>query len=373
MVTEFTLNSELIYLNHAAVAPWPRRAAVAVKAFAEENARYGALHYPAWLATEAELRERLRALINAPSAADIALLKNTSEGLSLVAYGLDWQVGDNLIITDQEFPSNRLVWESLQPLGVQVRKAALSDHATPETAIMKLADPRTRLISVSAVQYASGLRMDLETLGEFCAEGDILFCVDAIQMLGALPFDAQAVRADFVVADGHKWMLGPEGLALFYCRPERREALRLTQYGWHMVEDWGNYEAQTWAPARSARRFECGSPNMLGVHALAASLSLLQEVGITTVARQILANTAHLIRRITTHPDLDLITPVEPTRHAGIVSFRHRQADNKVLWQSLKEQGVICAYRSGGIRFSPHYYNTFEQLDRAMDWVAQLT
>lgn len=372
MQSEFSLAPELIYLNHAGVAPWPRRTTEAVKAFAEENARWGAWQYSRWIEIESELRERLRALINAPSATDIALLKNTSEALSMVAYGLAWKAGDNLIITNQEFPSNRIVWESLRSLGVEVRVADLDSVEIPETAIIALADEHTRLISISSVQYASGLRMDLHTVGEFCGAENILFCVDAIQSLGAIPFDVQTLNADFVMADGHKWMLGPEGLALFYCRPDLREQLRLTQYGWHMVEDSGNYDKLDWAPAHSARRFECGSPNMLGIHGLNASLSLLQELGMETVAATVLDNAQYLIQGIRANPDLELLTPQDPRRHAGIVTFRHRHADSRTLWRDLLERQVICACRGGGIRFSGHFYNTPQELDRALEWAIRL-
>lgn len=217
---EFPQEPGLIYLNHAAVAPWPARTAEAVRRFAEENLRVGALHYPRWLETERSLRESLRALLNAASTDDIALLKNTSEALSVVAHGLDWRPGDVVITARQEFPSNRVVWESLREQGVEVRLADLAEADTPEEALIALADERTRLLSISSVQYGTGLRMNLARLGRFCREHGILFCVDAIQSLGGLRMDVQAIQADFVMADGHKWMLGPEGWR--YSTPPRR-------------------------------------------------------------------------------------------------------------------------------------------------------
>jgi len=169
----------------------------AVQAFAAENARQGTLNYPHWLTVEQALREQARELLNAPAAGDIALVKNTSEGLSFVAYGLDWRAGDNVVGIRQEFPSNRYVWQSLANQGVEFRQLDLNDHpADPETALLALCDARTRLISISAVQYTNGLRMDLAKVGEFCRTKGILFCVDAIQQLGAIPFDVQQVQAD---------------------------------------------------------------------------------------------------------------------------------------------------------------------------------
>ncbi|MFQ5488814.1 MAG: aminotransferase class V-fold PLP-dependent enzyme, partial [Gammaproteobacteria bacterium] len=195
---EFSRLDSIIHLNHAGVAPWPERTAEAVRRFADENVRQGSLNYEAWLKTEVLLRKQAQQLLNAPSHNDIALLKNTSEGLSMVAYGLDWQRGDNIVISDAEFPSNRIVWESLQSQGVEVRQAPLAAAQTPEDALFQQVDEHTRLISISSVQFASGLRMDLERIGDFCHRHHLLFCVDAIQSLGALPCDVQAIQADFL-------------------------------------------------------------------------------------------------------------------------------------------------------------------------------
>jgi selenocysteine lyase/cysteine desulfurase len=359
---EFPLLPNIHYLNHAAVAPWPRRTAEAVKRFAEENSIMGSRHYEQWLRVEAALREQLRALLNAPHADDIALLKNTSEGLSVVAHGLEWQAGDNIVISNEEFPSNRIVWESLCDLGVTVREANLLDGEDREASLLSRVDDRTRLLAISSVQYASGIRLDLRRLGDFCHEHGILYCIDAIQSLGALPMDVQSLHADFVAADGHKWLLGPEGVAVFYCRDALRDRLRLHQYGWHMIEQAGDFERRAWRPAHSAQRFECGSPNMLGIHALHASLSLLLELGMETVSRLVRDNAAYLLERLGQLEHLDLVTPASPDRYAGIVTFRLREEPPQRLWRYLSERGVVCAQRGGGIRLSPHFYNAKDDL-----------
>jgi cysteine desulfurase/selenocysteine lyase len=367
----FSLNPEIIYLNHAAVAPWPDCTANAVKAFADENAQYGAQHYPRWLIKEQALRQRLATLINAPSVDDIALLKNTSEALSIVAYGLTWQAGDNIVSFADEFPSNRIVWQSLESFGVELRTVESSTTDNPEAALMALCDDRTRLITTSSVQYASGLRIDLQPLGEFCKQREILFCVDAIQSLGALPFDAQQVHADFVMADGHKWLLGPEGLALFYCRPELRNSLKLQQFGWHMVEQVGDYDAAEWQPSNSATRFECGSPNMLAIHALDASLELLLSIGINTIEKSLL-QLGQLIIEEATKRDFKLLTTTTAKRRSGITTFQVPGIDNQRLYQQLMQAGVICAFRAGGIRFSPHFHTQESQIINAFKAIDHL-
>lgn len=367
MHPEFPLEPGLIHLNHAAVGPWPRRTAEAVHRFAEANLRAGSRDYPAWTREETRLRGLLARLINAPSPEDIALLKNTSEALSVVAYGLDWVRGDNVVFPREEFPSNRLVWESLEPrFGVEARRVDLAGAVDPEAALIEAMDANTRLLSVSAVQYASGLRLDLERLGAACRKRDVLFCVDAIQQLGALPFDAQACHADFVAADGHKWMLGPEGLAVFYVRAGIRDWLKLNQFGWHMVEALGDYDRTDWEPAASARRFECGSPNMLAIHALAASLDLLLGTGLENIAESISGKISYLIDSLESK-GFDILTPKAAARRAGILTFRRPGQDMAALHQRLMAAGVLCAHRGGGVRFSPHFYTPQADLDAALD------
>ncbi len=372
MRAQFPHIDQLIYLNHAAVAPWPAASSEAVCRFAAENRDFGARDYPRWLQVERRLRRNLARLINAPSPADVALVKNTSEALSFVAYGLDWREGENIVTSDQEFPSNRIVWQSLADRGVSLRQVDLASAATPEEALLAATDERTRLLAISSIQYASGLRIDLERLGRACRERGILFCVDAIQSIGAVALDVQAIEADFVMADGHKWMLGPEGLGLFYCRAERRDELRLTQYGWHMVDPLGDYDAPTWQVAADARRFECGSPNMLAIHALDASIALLLEHGMARVEADLLERSGHLLERIGATPGLELLTDPAPGRFGGIVTFRPRAGDAAALHRALMEEGIVCAHRGGGVRFSPHFYTPMEQLDEALERVLAL-
>lgn len=365
--TEFDQAPGLVYLNHAAVAPWPERTRAAVARFAAENQLRGAQRYRHWLDIERRLRGQLRRLIGARDDAEIALLKSTSEGLSVIAHGLDWQPGDTVVTAREEFPSNRVAWQSLAPYGVTTRLVELAGREDPEAALFDAVDDSTRLLAISAVQYADGLRMDLPRIGAFCREHGILFCVDAIQQLGALPFDVEAVGADFVVADGHKWLLGPEGLALFYCRAEHLERLRLHQYGWHMLADHSDYTRLDWAPAADATRFECGSPNMLGIHALSASLSLFEELGMDTVAAAIARHVGHLAKAIGGRDDCELLSPRDPLRCAGIVTFRPQGTDSQALYHALMAADVVCAARGGGVRLSPHFWHADADIDLAIE------
>ncbi len=366
---EFPISNNLIYLNHAAVAPWPKRTSDAVKNFAEQNATYGSHYYLDWLKKEKTIRLQLKNLLNAPSSDDIALVKNTSEALSFVAYGLAWKKGDNIVSSNEEFPSNRIPWESLSNQGVELRQANLLSKPSAEEALFSLVDSNTRLLSISSIQFASGLRVDLEKIGQFCKDNDILFCIDAIQSLGAVKFDVQAYQADFVMADGHKWMFGPEGLGVFYTNPESRSKLNLTQYGWHMMANIHNYENKPWEIHPTAQRFECGSPNMLGIHAWSASLSLLLEIGMDKIEADILENANYLTDKIKNHSQLNLLNTPQAKFKSGIVLFEHTTIENNQLYKHLQNNGVVCALRGGGIRFSPHFYHDKEELDRAIDLI----
>jgi len=366
---EFPQAPTLRYLNHAAVAPWPQRAALAAQRFCQENVSLGARDYPQWMAVEQRLRERLMRLLNAPSSDDIALVKNTSEALSFVAFGLSWQRGDQIVISNEEFPSNRIVWEALADQGVEV--VAVDLQGDPEANLLAACGPRTRLMSISAVQFASGLRLDLSRLGQGCKQRNVLFCIDAIQQLGACPFDVQAYECDFAMADGHKWLLGPEGLGVFYCRASLRNQLKLSEYGWHMLEHMGDYARTEWEPAASARRFECGSPNMLGAMALEASLSLLEEVGMEQVAALIEERIQWLHEGLAAVPGVRIHSPAEPERRAGILSFSIEGVDTLKLHAFLMKEQVVCIPRGPGLRLSPHFYTEKRVIDEAIERIKQ--
>ena len=380
MQSYFQLNKNIIYLNHAAVAPWPIITRDAVIAFANENASIGSQNYSTWMQTEQQLKQKLAQLINANSVDEIAILKNTSEGLSLIAQGLDFTAGDNIVIPAEEFPSNKVAWLALASQGVEIRSISIDGLDNPEQTLIDAMDDRTHLLSCSSVQYARGLRVDLAIIGEACKKNKTLFCVDAIQSLGAIPFDAQRYHADFVVADGHKWMCGPEGTALFYCRKEVTDKLQLRQYGWHMLKDAFNFSQYSDLEysneihiADTAQRFESGSPNMMGIAALNASLGMLLDVGIETVHSKIAHNIDYLLTELQTQSNITILSPLCSDRYAGIVTFLKESVDNEKLYEHLQENNVICAYRGGGIRFSPHFYTDTTQLDTALKLVIEFS
>ena len=358
-----------LYANHAAIAPWPRVAAEAVAAFARENAEVGAEKYSRWLLRETQLKRGLASLINAVSENDIALLKNTTEGICTVANGINWRAGDNLVLPAHEFPSNRLPWLALQRYGVEVREVDIRRSENPENALLEQIDKRTRLLSVSAIQWTDGLRLKLERLGQFCRQNNVLFFVDAIQQLGAMQLDVQACGIDFLAADGHKWLLAPEGIAVFFCREGLREKLQIHQQGWHMVDEPYQFDREDWQPSKTAMRFEAGSPNTLGQVAMHASIGLLQDVGMSRVESLIEENSRVLSAGLEYISGVEILRPFDPQRVSGIVSFRPLNKNPVEILKALKQRKLSCALRGGAIRLSPHFYQAGKPVLEMLDLV----
>ncbi len=364
----FPILSHGIYANHAAIAPWPRPTAEAVAAFAADNAERGPAAYREWIRREAELRELAARLINIPNANDVALIKNTSEGVSIVAKGYPWAQGDNVVLPAGEFPSNRLPWLSLEGRGVSVREVDIRvEH--PEQALIEAMDRRTRVLAVCSIQYSDGFRLDIEQLGAACDSAGVLFFVDAIQHLGALPFDAVAASVACLAAGAHKWMLGPEGIGIFYCREDVRSRIALSQHGWHMYDYPWHFEREDWTPSLKARRFEAGSPNTLGQAALHTSLTLLLDSGIEYTSARVLANTARLLAGLGSLPDVEIRSPTEDARLSGIVSFSPGARDAREIFRRLSNAGVTCAFRNGAVRLSPHFYQDEAVINRILNHV----
>jgi len=277
-----------------------------------------------------------------------------------------------MILPAGEFPSNRLPWLAQAAKGVEIREIDIraADHA--ETALTEAMDSNTRLLAVSSVQWNDGFRLDLQTLGKNCKKRNVLFFVDAIQQLGALPLDVEACHVDFLAADAHKWLLAPEGIAVFYSREAARAQLQLLQVGWHMFDQPWKFERSHWEPALSAKRFEAGSPNTMGQAAFDASVRLLLEYGMLNVGRRVLANTDHLVRSLEKLPGVQLSSSTTPERQSGIVCFKHDRIATPELHRQLTLSGVSCVIRRSSIRLSPHFYQGESQMEAFLDILARL-
>ena len=358
---EFPIVNRWAFFNHAGVAPIAARAAEALRQFAQQaqdDAYLGGRWYK-----QAEITRRNAArLINADPT-EIAFVKNTSEGLAFVANGLTWSPGDQIISTAVEYPSNVYPWMDLaQRSGVQHIMVPERDARIDPAEIFAAVTPRTRMIALSHVEYASGFRHDLAAVGRFCRDHGILLCVDGIQACGMMPVDVQAMNIDFLSADGHKWMLGPEGAGIFYCN--RRHLLTLRpEVGWMNVinaDDYGNYDFTLRA---DAKRFECGSYNIPGVLALGAALQLLLDVGIDTVWSRIESLTSQLAAGLAAK-GYQVFSSRRPGETSGIVTFTSAVHKHAEIVHNLEAQKIIIVLREGRLRASPHFYNSHAQIEQ---------
>jgi cysteine desulfurase / selenocysteine lyase len=357
---EFPITRELIYVNHAAVAPLSRRAAQAMKDLADDSSLYGSLHYDTWMEAYAGLRQAAAKLINA-SASEIAIVKNTSEGIATVAGGLQWKPGDRVIAFKEEFPSNYYPWLRLEPRRVKVTWLSIYD---PLERIAE-AVPGARLLAISYVNYLSGYRVNLQRIGELCNEHGCFFFVDAIQGLGAFPVDVEACHIDALAADGHKWMLGPEGNAILYIRKKWLDAIEPVEFGWSNPANYADYSSRDMTLRPDAGRYECGTLNTAGCFGLKAAIEFLLEIGIEniTVAVERLANQLEAGVR---DKGYDVMIERTPNSGSGIVSFRHASIDCRAIVSELQRHRIIAAPRQGWVRTSPHFYISPDEIEQVL-------
>lgn len=371
LADSFPIIQRHAWFNHAAISPWPAAVSSAMQAYVAGNAKDGPIGYGHWLQVERRLRERAPALFSQSCADDIALVANTSTGLNRVAHGLDWQPGDSVVFMANDFPSNRLPWEALARLGVEARPVTLDAH-DPERSLLAAIGPSTRLLAVSSVHYETGRRLDLTRLGEACSRHGVLFCIDAIQHLGALPLDVDAIEADFVVAGSHKWLLAPEGLALFWSRPEARALLDVVEPGWRMFPDPFNFARPDWTAPASACRFEPGTLNTAAVHGLEAAVSLLLSHGMKQVGQDLLDRTDLLTEALDSVPGIWLTSPIERERRAGIVSLVIDGIDPERALAQLTLNGIHAAVRGRCLRLSPHFYTPLDQVESVIRMIRKM-
>jgi selenocysteine lyase/cysteine desulfurase len=356
-------------MNHAGLSPIPRRVAEAIRRFAEEALAGEPAAYSRWARRAEEVRGSFARLIGADPS-EMAFVRNTSEGLSLVAAGLDWKAGENVVAVADDYPSNIYPWWGLRRFGVETRLVPRPELRFGVDDVRRLADRRTRLVTVSAVDWQSGFRADLASLGSFCRERGILFCVDGIQAVGALAVDVGSAGIDCMAMGGHKWLLAPEGCGGLYVSRRVVEHLHPILLGWKSVRDETSYLPYHFDLHADARRFEAGTTAHLGVLALGAALELLAEVGAETVERRILDNTVALADGLRAE-GAEILSPWAQRERSGILTFR--LGDPVGLLGALTEAGVKARLRMGGIRLAPHFYNDREDVERVLAIVRAYT
>lgn len=358
---EFPVTTRWAYFDHAAVAPLSERARRTLVEWAADMTESGVVHDSARVRRIEEVRRLAGRLLNADPL-DLAFIKNTSEGIGIVAEGLPWRAGDNAVTAEEEYPANIYPWLNLAGRGVELRRVPSRGGRLLLDDVRAALDARTRLVSLSYVEYASGFRNDLMAIGEMCRERGILFFVDAIQGLGVLPLDVRQTPIDFLAADGHKWLLGPEGAGLFWIRRELIEQLHPIGVGWNSVIDSRDFNRVEFRLKPHAGRWESGSLNVAGILALGASLELLLAAGIDAIAERVLHLTDYLCERAA-RAGLEVYSSRRPGEASGIVSLLV-PGDVGAVVRRCRDAGVVVNRRAGRLRVSPHAYNTSEELDR---------
>ncbi len=362
---QFPVAERYTYLNHAALGPLPRRTADVVAEFAADFRDRGVMAEAKWMPAVNRTR-RLVARLLQVEPDEIAFTKNTSQGLSIVAASLPWKRGDVIVTVRGEFPANVYPWLALQQAGVEVR------FVQPRQGRIQISDlaaalDGARMLAISWVQYSNGFRVELEALSELCRRRGVVLCLDAIQGAGALPLDLSATPVDFCAFGAHKWMLAPQGVGVLYVNRRVRDMLQPANVGWTGVA-WRDYAAFDYESpmVEGAARYEEGTRSLVGIAGLEQSLSMLLEIGPSTIAQRLATLTEHLAQHMLAY-GYQIMTPLSPENRSGILTVCHPQRSAHELWERLRAARIVAAVREGGVRLSPHLYNTVDEMDAVLD------
>jgi cysteine desulfurase/selenocysteine lyase len=360
------LTAHHIHMNHAGVSPMSERSRAAIEQVVEASTNRP--YRSGWAQEETDrVRGLVARLINS-SADGVALTRSTAHGISLVAQGLDWKSGDNVVGAQWEYPANVYPWMALAGDGVEFRQAKLVGGRILPDAVFSLVDEHTRVVALSHVEFWNGFRVDIEAIGTECRRRGIVFVVDVMQSVGALKLDMSQMPIDFCAAGAGKWLLGPPGVGFCYFAPNLFERVRPRVVGVISVVDYEQYFDLDFALAPSARRFEESVVSLLDTAAFGAAVELLLEVGPATIESRVLDLSARLADGLAGR-GYDLIEPWPRTRaeSSGIVSFRKPGATHQEVLRDLTAARVVARTHRDFVRLSPHFYNTEEEVDRVLD------
>jgi selenocysteine lyase/cysteine desulfurase len=370
-LAEFPVRERCLYLDHAAVCPLPRPVAAAMRQRIEEQEHEGNLKYLEWKHHVLTCRHIGAQLIGCRPD-DISLINSTSQGLSLVAEGLDWKEGDRVLLGEEEFAANAAPWLNLASRSVVIDRFEEPDGQISPDEVAKALTPRTRVLAISWVAFHTGWIAPLAQISRLCSDNNTLLIVDAIQGLGVLPMNMRTLGLDAVIADSHKWLLGPEGAGLMATTAELRARLRPVLSGWrNVLLDPGDFFLANVEHHDDGRRFEPGAVNGIGLAGMAAALDMLNSVGYDEVYSRV-ETLSRLLTRILLAHGWDVYSPGSGHPTAGIVAARHPGVAPKEVRRRLAERKIVCSVRQGYVRFSPHFYITrgeLEAFDRILEKV----
>lgn len=363
----------ITYLNHAAVAPLSDAVRAAMEEYLDQRNRTHVENFELAVPVIEQCREKVQKLINAPGLHDTAFTGNTSDGISLVASGLSWKNGDEVLLNTMEFPSNVQPWRVLKSMGVKLNFVQVNNGAITTEQIEKHINKNTRVVAISAVQFMNGYLADLEAIGKLCRDKDIFFVVDAIQALGQISIDVQKYNIDALATGGHKWLMSPIGTGFLYLSDRLRHKLNPVRTGWFSVEvpwDLLNYDQPF---LDNTTRFEAGSPNMIGLAGMNASLNTLLEIGVERIQIHLQSLTDWLTQRVLSEPNYELYSPADNSHRSGIVTFKFlKGVDGEQVINELKKEKLVISYREGYFRISPHFYSTQSEIEHAYNKITEM-
>jgi cysteine desulfurase / selenocysteine lyase len=362
----FPIHKTCVYLNNAGVAPPSVRVTDALRSYHECHALHGVAElFRRYGDTGRRIKEILAGLLDCP-ASTLAITHNTSEGMNIVAQGLDWVPGDTVLGLDKEYPANVYPWWNLESKGVRYLQVPVFDLSDAFHRIEEAMDPSVRLVSVSGVNWCTGQVLDLARLGALCARKGIRLVVDMAQSLGIVSHPPDATGASAMAGSAWKWLMGPMGLGIFYCRPDLMACLRPVFVGTDTVVDARNYLDYRFLPRPDASRFEFSTPNFNDWVYLLASLELLREIGFQKVRDRIVALNDALRQALVEKGYRVLGAPSAGAR-SGITSFQRKGVDAGDTVARLAAHRIFVAERNGAIRVSPHIYNSEEDLEKLLE------
>ncbi len=352
-----------IYFNHASSAPLSIRVLDKINLVLKNSSEGKIDDYLSFLSVAGETKKLFADYLNT-TPDTIAFGDNTTNGINLLAQGLDWRKGDRIILNDIEFPANVYPYLNLQQYGVEIDFLKSREGIVSADDIISNVKPGTRLISISQVQFLTGYRIDLQKLGSFCRSNDIILAVDAIQGLGAFPIDVEREQVDFISSGTQKWMLGLQGMAFIYISKALIEKLKPKYVGWLSVEhawDLLNFDLVL---RNNAERYQTGTVNTIGIYAVNAALKLFFDFGITEISKRVTAHSVKLIKMLCEIGIDPFLQNCTPSNLSGIVSFKINDAQK--VFDKLSDNMITVALREGIIRLSPHFYNDDEDIDKVI-------
>lgn len=362
------IKNGIIYLNHASTAPVSSLVRERICELMKEKSESKIDDYQSFLKVYEETKNLLAKLINT-NPDRIALIDNTSNGINILATGIEWKSGDRILLNDIEFPANVYPFMNLKRFGVEVDFVRSKNGIVTAEDLIENVKPDTKLISVSFVQFLSGYKIEIEKLGKFCRDRNIIFCVDGIQGIGAMNFDVQKFYVDFLSCGTQKWLFGAQGLAFIYLTEELQRKINPAYLGWLSVENaWDllNYKMEL---KSTANVFQGGTLNTLGIYIFNTSLKLLNNFGFDKIEERVVANTKYLRERLNEIGISCLIDEVGENYLSGITTFK--VDDSEKLFKFLEDKKIVCSLREGYIRLSPHFYNTFEDIDVVINLIQE--